>query len=182
MERILKNWWMILIKGIILIILSFVVFQYPVGASVGFSVYLGIALLLAGAFLIVGSLSMRETLDNWGWRLAEGIIDVLLAFFIFTHAGLTAETLPLILGFWIMFYGVLMTIDAIGASKDAGSNRWANIALGIMITLLGYFISSNLLAGAISISLFMGLAFLLLGIVYVLLSLKIRKMGQEIIS
>ena len=140
------------------------------------------ALLLAGIFLIVGSLSMRQVLDNWGWRLAEGIIDVLVALFIFTHVGLTAETLPLILGFWMMFYGVLMTIDAIGTPKDAGSNHWANIVLGIMITLLGYFIGSNLLAGAISISFLMGLAFLLLGITYVLLALKIRKMGRMVES
>ena len=79
MKSILKLWWVVLIKGIILVLLSFFVFKHPVEALVGLALYLGIALLITGIGLIITSIANSKSDENWGWQLTEGIVDVLFA-------------------------------------------------------------------------------------------------------
>ena len=57
MKDALKYWWVFLLKGILLILLSFYIFQHPVGTLVGLTLYIGIATLITGIFLIFASLS-----------------------------------------------------------------------------------------------------------------------------
>ena len=54
-SKVLKNWWMPLLKGIILIVLSILVFMHPDGALLGFALYIGIGFLIAGVVLIIAA-------------------------------------------------------------------------------------------------------------------------------
>ena len=121
-ERIFKNWWLVLIKGIILIILSFIIFRHPVGTRVGITLYMGIGLLITGIILIIAAIASRNQLENWGWRLAEGILDVLIGFLLLANPGITAAFIPFIIGFWIIFYGIMLFTDAFGSRKTGISN------------------------------------------------------------
>jgi uncharacterized membrane protein HdeD (DUF308 family) len=85
-----KNWWLVLIKGIILIILAFVIFRHPVGILMGITVYMGIGLLLTGIALIIAAIAARNDIENWGWRLAEGILDALFGIMLLANPGITA--------------------------------------------------------------------------------------------
>ncbi|TNF42876.1 MAG: hypothetical protein EP311_04425, partial [Cytophagales bacterium] len=93
MKDTLKNWWVLLIKGIILILLSFYIFQHPVEALVGLALYIGIATLMTGFLLIFTSLSGPKD-QNWGWRLAWGIMDVIFGYILIATPGITAAVLP----------------------------------------------------------------------------------------
>ncbi len=108
MRKKAQNWWMTLIKGIILILLSFYVFQHPVATLVGLAVWVGVALLLTGIFIIIGSIMVSKDDENWGWRLAEGIIDVIFAIVLLSNPGITAAIFPFVVGFWIIVYGVMI--------------------------------------------------------------------------
>ena len=68
---LLKNWWIPLLKGIILIILSILVFMHPGGAILGLALYIGIAFLMAGIVIVISAFSYRNKIKGWGWRLAE---------------------------------------------------------------------------------------------------------------
>jgi uncharacterized membrane protein HdeD (DUF308 family) len=70
MKNQFKYWWLILLRGIILIALALYVFVNPVGALVGLALYIGIGLLITGIFEISTALSLRKVNDNWGWNLA----------------------------------------------------------------------------------------------------------------
>ncbi len=85
-----KNWWLVLIKGIILIILAFVIFRHPVGILMGITVYMGIGLLLTGIALIIAAIAARNDIENWGWRLAEGILDALFGIMLLANPRITA--------------------------------------------------------------------------------------------
>ena len=45
MKEALKYWWLVLIKGIILVVLSFFIFGHPVSALVGLALYIGIFII-----------------------------------------------------------------------------------------------------------------------------------------
>jgi uncharacterized membrane protein HdeD (DUF308 family) len=88
MKNQFKYWWLILLRGIILIALAWYVFVNPVGALVGLALYIGIGLLITGIFEISTALSLRKVNDNWGWNLAGGIIDGLFGLVLLSNRAL----------------------------------------------------------------------------------------------
>ena len=180
MKNKLKYWWLILLRGIVFLLLSFYVIAYPVGSLVGLAVYIGISLLLTGIFLIVLALSSRDTMDNWGWRLAEGIIDLIFAFVLLTNPGVTATVLPFVVGFWMMVFGVMMFADAFQVKKTGDQNWWVGLMGGLLTILIGFFITSNILVGAIAITYWIGFGFVIAGIININISMRMRKLKTNI--
>ena len=94
-----KNWWLVLLKGLILIGLSFIVFNHPGDTLLGITLIIGIGVLLTGIAIIVIALSGRKDIDNWGWKLAEGMLDVLFGFILIANPEITAVVIPFMIGF-----------------------------------------------------------------------------------
>jgi len=175
-----KNWWLMLLKGIVLIVLSFFVFRHPIESLVGLAVFFGIALLLTGIFLIIASIMVSKVDENWGWRLAEGIIDVIFALVLLSNPGITAAVFPFIVGFWMIVYGVMIFSGSFKDKKEDDSNWWVGLLGGILTILFGWFVMTNLLAGAVTITIWIGLGLLILGIVNIAVSLKLKKLNAAI--
>ena len=175
MKEVLKNWWLVLIKGIILVLLSFFVFRHPVSALVGLALYIGISLITTGILLIITSLSNRKQ-EQWGWQLAEGAIDVLFGFILLSNPAITATVFPFVVGFWIMIYGVIIFINSFGLKKDGEKSWWMNLITGILTVIMGYFITFNLVAGAITITFWIGLGFLFFGLLNISIAFRMKKL------
>jgi len=180
MKNQLKYWWLILLRGIVFLLLSFFVFANPVGSLLGLAVYIGISLLLTGIFLIVLALSSRDTMENWGWRLAEGVIDVIFAFVLLSNPGITATVLPFVVGFWMMVFGIMMFADSFQVKKTGESNWWIGLVGGLLTVLAGYFITNNLLAGAVAFTYWIGFGFIIAGIINISISLRMRKLKTNL--
>jgi uncharacterized membrane protein HdeD (DUF308 family) len=142
---------------------------------VGLVLYIGISLFITGIFLIAAALSLRKVEDNWGWRLAEGIIDLLFAFVLLANPGISAATIPFVVGFWMMVTGVIIFINSFGAKKEGVPEWWLGLISGILTVLIGYFITANVLAGAIAVTMWIGIGFLIAGFVTMGISFRMRK-------
>ena len=178
MKEALKNWWLVLIKGIILVLLSFFVFRHPVSALIGLALYIGISLMVTGVLLIITSLSNRNR-EQWGWQLAEGIIDVLFALILLSNPAVTASVFPFVVGFWIMMYGVILFINSFNLKKDGEKSWWMNLITGILTVIIGYFITSNIVVGAFTITFWIGLGILLLGLFNISIAFRMKKLNAE---
>jgi len=175
-----KHWWMTLLKGIVLILLAFFVFNHPVGMLIGIVMYFSIALLITGILTIIGSVLSSKTDDDWGWKLTGGVIDLLFALILLSNPGITAAILPFILGFWIIVYGVIIFGGSFKAKKEGDDNWWISLLGGVLTIMFGYFIMSDLFAGAVAITIWIGLGLLIFGIINVVVSLKMRKVKIKI--
>jgi uncharacterized membrane protein HdeD (DUF308 family) len=142
MKNALKYWWVFLLKGILLILLSFYIFQHPVGTLVGLTLYIGIATLITGIFLIFASLSGPKE-DNWGWRLAWGIMDVIFALILLSSPGISAAVLPFVVGFWVMVSGILIFVGSFTAKKEGDSGWGFTMVSGVLTMIIGYIITNN---------------------------------------
>ena len=178
MKDSLKYWWLVLIKGIILIILSYFIFSHPIGAMVGLAIYIGISLLITGALLVIFSISGRKSEDNWGWKLAEGIIDLIFAFVLLSNPAISAAVFPFIVGFWMMVYGVMLFAGSFKAKKDGDKSWFMNLIGGILTVLFGYLITGNILAGAVTITIWISLGVFIFGVLNISTSLKMKKLND----
>ena len=129
----MKNWWLLLIKGLILIALSILIFKHTRESIMAISIFLGGGLIIMGIILLIVSLEMKKAMENWTWRLAEGLMDIVFGFFLLAHPGLTVVVIPIFIGFWIIFYGVLMLTGSLQFSDHRKVEKKGMMIFAIVI-------------------------------------------------
>ena len=142
-EKRLKKWWLLLLKGLILIVFSLIIFFYPDHPIQSIAIYFGICLIITGITLILISTELRKFMDNWTMRLAEGLIDVVFGFFLLAHPEVDDYVIPILIGFWVIFYGVIILAGSFGFEKTSVAKRKITLIVGLITILLGFVISFN---------------------------------------
>ncbi len=168
-----------LLKGIILIVIAFYIIYNPVEALVAMAFYIGISLLLTGALTFIAAISLRKIKDNWGWSMAEGILDIIFAVILLSNPGLTAATIPFIVGFWVIVYGIFVLVNSFQARKNGKAEWWVGVLLGLLTILMGYIITSNILAGTMAITFWIGSGVLISGITSIMIAFRLKKIKTE---
>ena len=180
MKEAMKHWRLIQIKGIILVILSFILFGHPVGALLGLALFIGITLMVTGLLLIVAALSNRKADDQWGWKLTEGIVDLLFALMLLSNPAVTVAVFPFLVGFWMIFYGIMLFTGSFTAKKAGDSSWWLNLIGGALTVIVGYIIMTDIITGAITFIFFLGTGFLLFGLVNISVAFRMRELNTGI--
>lgn len=175
-----KNWGLLLFKGIVLIVLAIYTFIHPVTALVGLALYVGISLVITGVILIYAAYKTKDENHEWTSALIEGVIDLLFGIILITNPGLTASIIPFIIGFWLMIFGVILAINSFKAKKDGQSNWTTILITGMALIILGYLMISKLFFGAFAITVWLGIGFLIVGLINVFIALGLRKVKRNI--
>jgi len=178
----IKNWWLFLIAGILLIAGSIWVFLTPVESYVTLAWIFSILVLANGISSTIFSISNHKELEGWGWYLAGGIFEIIIGIALITYPGISLAVLPLFVGFWFMFRGV----QIIGASLDLkkyGFLDWGWLMLfGIGLTIISFFMILNPIFGAFNIVYITSIALLFFGISNIMISLKLKKIKSKTID
>ncbi len=153
-----------------MILLAFLVFSSPGGALLTFSLYIGIAFLVTGIFVIFRGISLRKVSSNWGWSVFEGFLDLFLGYVMLSNPLVTAEVFPFIFGFWATFYGIFLIIDSLSGTN----NKTAKIISGILIIIFGNIIMFNPLFAGLTLAIWAGVLLLVAGIHNVIISFSLK--------
>jgi len=170
-NQIKSNWYMVLIKGIIMILLAFLVFSSPGGALLAYAVYIGIGLLITGFIILYRGISSRKDNTNWGWLVFEGLLDIFLGYVLLANPLVTAAILPFVFGFWAVFYGILLIINSFSEIE----NKTMKIISGILMVLIGAMIMRNPIFTGMSIAIWIAVLLLIAGIYNVVISFSLNK-------
>lgn len=174
MKQKSKYWWIILLRGILFLLLAFYVFSNPIDSLVGLAIYIGISLMISGVLLIFTSLASKNINGDWGWQLAEGFFDILFSLVLLSSPGITAATLPFVVGIWVMVYGIILFVGAFQSKSSGGEFSWFSLFGGILTVILGYLITNNLFVGAMALTYWIGFGFLISGILNLNIGLKLK--------
>lgn len=171
MENVIsKNWYLLLIKGIIMILLGILVLASPAGALLTYVLYIGIGFAITGVVRIVQGFQTKGAGDGWGWIVFEGVMDIIIGFILMAHPGLTASVLPFILGFWGTFYGFFLIIDAFSGTGSAG----LKIIAGILTVIIGFSVMFNPVAMGLTLAIFIGIMLFIVGLYNVAVSFTLK--------
>ena len=170
-KQISKNWYMALIKGIIMVLLAVLMFMSPADTLLAYVLYIGIGFIISGIVLIVQGISVKDALDNWGWIVFEGLMDIFLGYILMAHPDLTVAILPIMIGFWGAFYGILLIVDSFSGTGSAG----LKIISGILIVILANIIMFNPLAFGLTLAIWLGVILLFAGIYNIINSFSLKK-------
>ena len=169
-----------MLVGAALIILGFVVFFRPAESYYVLAVLFGVVMLGAGIVQLALAFMDKNYFTGRGWMIVSGIIDILLGILLTINIGISAVTLPFILGFWLMYRG----FTAIGFGSDLAvfnvKGSTFTIIAGILLVILAFLVLLQPLLGAGMIVAFLGLAFIMAGIASCLMSWQLRNLHKNI--
>jgi uncharacterized membrane protein HdeD (DUF308 family) len=122
MLRQAPGFWWSLLSAVIGLAAGLLLLAWPVSGA------LSLTLLLVAFFLIEGIASIMFALDHkheltgqWGWMLFSGVVDVVLAFVIFTGLpGTAGWALGLLVGINMIFGGWALVLLSLAARKAVG--------------------------------------------------------------
>ena len=169
-NQVSSNWYMVLIKGIIMILLAILIFSSPGVALITLGLWIGIGLFMTGIVVMYRAYALRNVNPNWGWTVFEGVLDIFLGFILMANPLVTAEVLPWVFGFWAAFYGIYLIIDAIA---DAG-NRGVKIISGIVILVFANIIMFNPLFFGMTLAIWVAIMLFITGIYNVIFSFSLK--------
>ena len=163
-------WGLVLVEGIVVALLGLVLLVAP-GASLVLLVWLlGIYLLIAGIFRIVGIF-----LDSsyWGWKLAAGILCLIAGLAILSNplwsTTVASAWLVILVGFLTMLQG------AAGLVVAFQGGGWGMGALSVLGILFGLFLVINPLIGVAALTLILAIVMLVGGVGAVVQAFRMRR-------
>jgi len=176
----ISQWYLLLIAGLIYIVIGIWVFVTPLSSYLALAMLFSISFLIIGIVEIVFAVSNRKELDSWGWKLAFGIVDVLFGLILISHPAISIETLPLFIGFLILFRSI-MAISFSIELKSYGIKDWGTLLfIGILGTIFSYILIWNPVFAGLSLVYWTSFALIIAGIYSIYFSLRLKSLHKII--
>jgi uncharacterized membrane protein HdeD (DUF308 family) len=168
-------WWTPMVFGLIFIITGIWILGSPVESFEQITRLIGVIILLSGAAQVFLLLSSRTKYPRWGLQALGGLIDLVIGLILILNPELLLRIITLFVGIWLAISAIGLIIRAVEASK-AKLPRWKwELGLGIFFLLLaGLFFWHPLFIG-ITIAIWTALAFIILGVFRITLTLTMRR-------
>lgn len=170
MLRILtKNWWMVLLQGILTIGLGIAAFAWP---GLTLSVLL---VVLAAYFIIEGIAAVLASIRGEGgiWYALAGIAGVVAGVVLLLRPGMSAYALLIVIGLWALVRGFIEVVAAITLRKELKGEFWLGLA-GVVTALFGLFVILRPGDGVMAVLGIIGFFAILKGIILCILSFKLK--------
>lgn len=175
-KQAIRYWRLPMLIGVILFLLGVLTFVYPTQSYLGMALIFGWVILLSGIMEVILATTNRHFVTGRGWLIAGGVIEIVLGIILIFNVGLSASTLPIFLGFWLLFRG----FSAIGLGGDMNSmnvpgSGWT-IFSGILLVLAALWVLFQpLVFGTVAVIAWVGVSLLFAGVAACSLSIQLRK-------
>lgn len=166
-------WWMLLIRGILLVLFGVLAASWPGLVLYTLIIFFALFALLHGIMGVIGSIMNRAGNDDWWLVLLEGVVSIIIGIMTFAWPGLTGLVLAFFIAVWAIVIGILKIYGAIKLRK-AITGEWLLIISGIISVVFGIFVFARPLTGAIAIAWMIGIYAIVIGALSMLLSFRVR--------
>ena len=180
-SRVIANWWLLLIVGILSAVAGVLVFVFPLESYVTLSIIFGAVMILVGASQLVIATSSNNYLMTRGYFVVGGVLDVILGLFLSLYPGVTITILPILLGIWMLYHSFV--IIAFGGDLETFNigGQGLVVGSGILLLILSILILMNpFSAGIAAVVVLTGVGFLVFGAILIVLAFKLKDIHKTI--
>jgi uncharacterized membrane protein HdeD (DUF308 family) len=176
-KPVIRPWWVAMIQGIALIIMSIYVLNNPLNALKGISVWIGVLIFFTGIVGIISWLFADRDAREFG-SLIWSLITFVLGILMLMHLFATTRMITILFGLWMVFLG-LHFIESGLIFKKHQPFRWTTVIAGLICIFAAVVLIFNLGTGA-GASLFIGVQMLLGGIALIIISFARKEMANNL--
>lgn len=178
LDVMVRNWWMLALRGIAAIIFGIAVFLAPGIALNVLVLFWAVYVFIDGIFAIATALRNRETNPRWWVTLLEGVVSILAGIGAFLFPGLTSLVFLYIIAFWAVFTGIMEIIAAIQLRKEIEGEFWLGLS-GLLSIIFGVALILFPGAGILTLLWLLGAYAIVFGAVMLILAFRLRGMGGQ---
>ena len=179
-DLLARNWWLMALRGVAAIIFGVLAFVWP-GITLLTLIYLyGAYALVNGVLAFTLAFRAPKGYPRLGSLILQGLFSILAGVIAFLLPGITALALLILIAFWAIVSGILEIALAVRLRKVI-SNEWLLILAGALSVLFGVLLLLQPGAGALALLWWIGAFAILLGVLLVALSFRMRNWRSVII-
>ena len=168
-----RNWWAVLIRGLISIIFGVMVLVWPGLALTSLIWVLAAYIFVDGIYAIISAFSHRDHYRHWWLTLIEGLIGVVAGVLAFLYPGITELTLLYVIAFWAIFTGIMEIIAAWRLRQEIKGELLLGLS-GLASLIFGVLVLLQPAAGVLAILTIIGVYSIVFGILLVMLAFRLR--------
>lgn len=173
-KKLFKNWWLLLIAAILFVILGISYIAAPGAALITTGMFIGVMILFSGIAVTSYAVSLAGS-AGWGWRLTEGIIDIIIGIIILWNPFASALLIPIAIGIWAIVRGIILAVDSFTFKKAGVNDWWGFLLLGILAVIFGIIVLGNIAVSAIVTGWMIGIMLLSVGIAGIIYAIKLSR-------
>jgi uncharacterized membrane protein HdeD (DUF308 family) len=173
-----RSWWLLAIRGVAGILFGIGAFVWPGATLAALVLLFGAYVFVDGIFAVASGISMRRHMSRWWLTVLEGVAGIILGVLTFQSPDTTALVLLTFIAAWSIITGVFEIAMAVQMRKVI-ANEWLLIGSGILSIAFGIILIALPGPGALSIIWLLGSYALLFGILTLVLSFRLRGMGEK---
>lgn len=171
LARLQKNWWLLLLRGLLAIVFGLLALFMPNMVIVTLLFYFGFVALFSGIFLIIEGIAVKT--HDRGLHILEGVLAILFGILFLAMPAFVFASLMYFIAFWAIIGGIMQIIYAIKLRKEI-PNEWMAILNGVITLIFGILVLTNILAGGQALIMVFGIYALIWGIMLIGFSFKVK--------
>lgn len=177
-----KYWWVILVRGILLIVLGIAMFAWPKATLWVFVVFFAAYLLVDGVMSIFQGFSERKAGRPSGWQFTSGVLAIAFGIAVLAWPDTIGKILMFIVGIWAILAGIGGILAGFRMKQVPGSGWGWFLAWGVLAAVFGIALIVNPAAGILSVLWLVAIWAIMAGIVFIFASFFVRKVGNTIVD
>lgn len=165
-----------IIFSVLLIIFGVIIIMNPAGTMTAFALIISIVMIITGLTNIFLFMSLRDFKGSI-YYLIEGGISIILGIMLLSSQSALENLLPFLIGFWIALKSVTAVVTAIEWKKRTYPAWKSLMTGGIIGILLALLIAAVPKIVSVYISLVLGIAMIIVGVVIILFVINLRRIS-----
>lgn len=173
-QALANRWWIFLIRGLAGIIFGILAIVYPGSALVALTILFGAYAFVDGIFALAAAFTGIGG-GRWWALLLEGILGLVVAFYVWTQPAYSTVVLVYAVAFWAIITGIVEIIAGFQL-RDVITNEWLYILAGVVSIIFGILVIRDLDAGAVAIAWTIGIYAIIFGVMQLGLAFRLNGM------
>ncbi|MPZ38702.1 MAG: HdeD family acid-resistance protein [Rhizobiales bacterium] len=173
LHSLARNWWLEVLRGVAAIIFGVLAFAWPGITLLTLVLFYGAFALIDGVLAIVAAIKGGNPMPRW-WLALVGVAGIVAGLLTFVWPGITAFVLLIFIAVWAIILGAMEIYGAFKLRKEI-EGEWLLVLNGIISVLFGLALLWRPGVGALAVVWIIGFYAVVLGIIYVMFGLKLRK-------
>lgn len=182
MQEVTRGWGWFLAAGVAWLLFAFFLLSFNFRTVWAIAVFFGIAFIIGG----VMELAVAAVAPGWKWLyVLIGIVSIVAGFIALIWPGETFLVLSAIVGWLLLFYGIIDVVFAFSTRHIEGS-WWMQLISGIIMVLLGFWAiapDNTTVAtyrGSVLLVVWIGVAALFRGISDIVVGFRLRSLHRDL--
>jgi uncharacterized membrane protein HdeD (DUF308 family) len=174
MTNLTRNWWLVVLRGVLAILFGLTAFFWPGLTLLALILVFGVYAIMDGVMAMMTGLVSSRYSSRWWVFLLEGVISVAAGVVAILRPGLAGFVLIAVIAIWAILTGILEIAAAIRLRREI-TNEWMLAFAGFLSIVLGVLLFFQPAAGGLVITLMIGAYALIFGIMLLTLGFRLRK-------